>query len=105
MAACEGIHISLVFQHYEGAFNGRIFSPDVPPPVYFQNAPVCRNFSEFVPDTITMRLKEGSMLLLGKIGETSPPRVLIALSVEQVKPRLILFMRAVNLFVVTLPFL
>lgn len=100
----DGVHIPSFFQHYEGVFNGRVLNSVIPPPMYFQNAPVCQEYSDFISDTITMRLKEGSMLLLGKVGEVPPPRVLNALSIEPIKPRLILSMRAVNLFCSDNPF-
>ena len=44
------------------------------------------------------------MILLGRLGEVSPPRVINALSVEPTKPRLINSMRAVNLFCRDTPF-
>jgi hypothetical protein len=99
-----GCNLPSFFQHFEGNFNGRVLNFVTPPPMYFQNAPVCQKYSGFISDTITVRLKEGSMLLLGKIGEVPPPRVLNALSVEPIKPRLILSMRAVNLFCNDNPF-
>jgi hypothetical protein len=100
----DGVDIPSFFRQYKGIFNGRVLNSVVPPPMYFQNAPVCQEFSDFITDTILMRLKEGSMLFLGKVGEVPPPRVLNALSVEPLKPRLILSMRAVNLFCSDNPF-
>ena len=44
------------------------------------------------------------MLCLGRVGESPPPRVVNALSIEPIKPRLILSMRAVNLFCRDTPF-
>ena len=86
----DGVHLPSFFRHYEGNFNGRVLNSVVPPPMYFQNAPICQEYSDFISDTITMRLKEGSMLFWGKVGEVPPPWVLNALSIEPIKPRLIL---------------
>ena len=100
----DRVHIPSFFQHYRGTFNGRSLDSDIPPPMYFQNAPICWDFQDFISDTILKRLEEGSMLCLGRVGEVPPPRVVNALSVEPIKPRLILSMRAVNLFYIH-PFL
>ena len=71
----------------------------IPPPMYFQNdRERCFEFKDFVTQTILQRLYEGSMKWLGRVGVDPPPKVVNALSVEPTKPRLILSMRAVNLF-------
>ena len=100
----RGVHIPDFFQHYSGVFNGRVFDSIIPPPMYFQNAPICREYKDFISQTILKRLEEGSMVCLGKVGESPPPRVVNALSIEPIKPRLILSMRAVNLFCKDTPF-
>ena len=101
----NGVHIPDFFQHYSGTFNGRIFDSDIPPPMYFQNDSVrCHEFKGFIRDTILKRLEEGSMRYLGRVGVDPPPYVVNALSVEPTKPRLILSMRAVNLFCKDTPF-
>ena len=100
----NGIHIPNFFQHYKGTFNGRTFDSDVPPPMFFQNDSVCHEFKDFISTTILKRLAEGSMKCLGRVGVDPPPYVVNALSVEPTKPRLILSMRAVNLFCKDTPF-
>ena len=100
----DGVHIPSFFQHYQGTFNGRSFDSAVPPPMYYQNAPICLEYSKFITETILKRLEEGSMLCLGEVGVAPPPRVVNALSIEPIKPRLIFSMRAVNLFCKDTPF-
>lgn len=100
----DGVHIPGFFEHYSGTFNSRVFDSDVPPEMFFQNAPVCLEYKEFITDTILKRLEEGSMLCLGQVGVSPPPKVVNALSIEPIKPRLILSMRAVNLFCRECPF-
>ena len=100
----DGVHVPSFFQHYTGLFNGRFFDSVIPPPMYFQNAPICWDYDDFISTTIIKRLEEGSMLCLGRVGEVPPPRVVNALSIEPIKPRLILSMRAVNLFCKDTPF-
>ena len=100
----DGVHIPSFFEHFQGEFNGRYFNSVVPPPMYFQNSPVCLEFVDFISGTILKRLQEGSMRVLGRVGVDPPPRVVNALSVEPTKPRLVLSMRAVNLFCRDCPF-
>lgn len=100
----DGVHIPSFFQHYKGVFNSRNFDSDVPPHMYFQNSPICWEYRDFITETVLKRLEEGSMICLGRVGEAPPPRVVNALSIEPIKPRLILSMRAVNLFCRDTPF-
>ena len=101
----SGVHIPSFFQHYEGVYKGRSFDSVVPPPMYFQNDDErCSQFRDFISSTILQRLKEGSIRYLGRVGVDPPPRVVNALSVEPTKPRLVLSMKAVNLFCKPCPF-
>ena len=99
-----GVDIPSFFQPYKGIFNGRVLDSARPPPMFFQNSDICFQFQDFITQTILKRLEEGSMLCLGRVGKDPPPRVVNALSVEPTKPRLILSMRAVNLFCRECPF-
>ena len=100
-----GVSVPSFFQHYEGSYKSRSFNSVVPPPMYFQNdAERCEEFKVFITTTILQRLKEGSIKWLGRVGVDPPPRVVNALSVEPTKPRLILSMKAVNLFCRDTPF-
>ena len=101
----NGCDIPSFFQHFKGPFGkSRFFDSATPPAMYFQNSPVCAEFTDFISDTICLRLEEGSMKCVGRVGVDPPPYVVNALSVEPIKPRLILSMRAVNLFCRDTPF-
>ena len=100
-----GVDIPSFFQHYEGVYKRRSFNSVVPPPMYFQNdTERCHEFKDFISTTILQRLKEGSIKWLGRVGVDPPPYVVNALSVKPTKPRLILSMKAVNLFCRDTPF-
>jgi hypothetical protein len=99
-----GVHIPSFFEHFKGVHNGRSFDSVIPPPMYYQNDTKCYDWVDFISETILKRVEEGSMVLLGQLGRVTPPRVINALSVEPIKPRLILSMRAVNLFCRDTPF-
>ena len=94
----HGVHLPGFFRPFKGEFNGRVFDSAVPPSMFFQNDSRCLDFLDFISSTILKRLEEGSVVYLGRVGVDPPPRVVNALSVEPTKPRLILSMRAVNLF-------
>ena len=101
----DGVHVPSFFQHLKGEFNGRVFDSSIPPPMFFQNdRERCLEFKDFITETILQRLYEGSMKWLGRVGIDPPPKVVNALSVEPTKPRLILSMRAVNMFCKDTPF-
>ena len=101
----EGVHIPSFFQHFCGEFGRRRFNSSSPPRMYFQNDTArCREFKDFITNTITLRLREGSIRCVGTVGVDPPPHVVNALSVEPIKPRLINSMRAVNLFCRDAPF-
>ena len=93
-----GVHLPDFLVPFKGELNGRSFDSDVPPPMLFQNDSRCLDFKDFITETITKRIEEGSIMYLGRVGVDPPPRVVNALSVEPTKPRLILSMKAVNLF-------
>ena len=78
--------------------------PTFPLLCFFQNDSCCAEWTDFISSTILQRLKEGSIRYLGRVGVDPPPYVVNALSVEPTKPRLILSMRAVNLFCQDKPF-
>ena len=72
--------------------------------MFFQNDSRCLDYVDFITSTILLRLEEGSMKLWGRVGVDPPPKVVNALSVEPIRPRLILSMKAVDLFCKDMPF-
>ena len=72
--------------------------------MYFANAPICKNVIPFINETITKRLVEGSVELVGEVLNTNPPRCVNALSIEPKKPRLVLSIKGPNLWCKDTPF-
>ncbi len=77
----HGVNLFDFFQPFKGE-SGRYFSSAFPSEMYFLNAPICQEYVHFINDTITKRLKEGSVSVLGRIHEVSAPRCVNALTVE-----------------------
>ena len=101
---CEGVDMYDFFRPFQGSYRGRNFDSDIPPAMYFANAPVCKEFVPFINETILKRIKEGSIELLGPVHAVDPPRCVNALSVEPSKPRLVLSMKGPNLWCKDTPF-
>ncbi|XP_038045151.1 uncharacterized protein LOC119719725 [Patiria miniata] len=99
-----GVDLFEFFQPYQGKYRGRDFNSETPPHMYFPNAPICKQFVPSINDTITKRLIEGSVELLGAVHEVSPPKCVNALSIEPSKPRLVLSMKGPNLWCKDTPF-
>ena len=72
------------FVKFEGSFQGQVYSgssprpPPLPPPrAFFPNSKSCPAFSEFISKTILERMANGSLSVWGKVGEVSPPHLVI----------------------------
>jgi hypothetical protein len=102
----EGIDLYDFFTPFVGEYKGRQFDSMVPPCMYFQNAPNCGEYQDFVEEAITKGLRNGAIRCMGKMGRDPPPRVVnpISVNVESTKKRLVLSMKGVNLFCKDCPF-
>jgi len=92
------------FKPYKGNFKGRHFDSALPPCMYFPNAKVCEQFGDFIARTLEERMRNGSLTVLGKVGECDPPYLILPLTVEPTKPRLCHDERFLHLWIVDSPF-
>jgi hypothetical protein len=76
----------------------------MPPPTVFNNHLSCKPFASFITDSILARIGTGAISLWGKVGEVSPPHLVMPLTVEPRKPRLCNDDRFLNLWTVDRPF-
>jgi len=65
---------------------------------------VCEQFGDFIARTLEERMRNGSLTVLGKVGECDPPYLILPLTVEPTKPRLCHDERFLNLLIVDSPF-
>ena len=98
------MNINKYIVHYAGDFWGQTYDDDFPPPRLFNNSTRCRNFVDFITETITERLKNGSISCLGKVGTVSPPHIVAPLTVEPTKPRLCINLMYLNNWIRDVPF-
>ena len=89
---------------YKGTFAGQLYDSPSPPAREFPNSRVCSEFQEFIDATISDRVRNGSLLFWGNVGEVQPPHLVMPITVEPTKPRMCHDERFLNLWVRDLPF-
>ena len=100
----NGVDIADFFSHFKGNFKGQSYDCPLPPKRFFQNSAPCKNHLPFIAAELCERLKNGSLRLLGKLGECSLPHIVMPLTVEPSKPRLCHDERFLNLWMKNMPF-
>ena len=99
-----GVDVKEFFTELKGSFQGRVYSSPLPPRALFLNNRSCQAFSEFISNTILERVANGSLSVWGKVGEVSPPHLVMPITVEPSKPRMCHDERFLNLWIKDLPF-
>ena len=84
----NGVNLYDFFVHFKGSYKGVHYDHDIPPTFYAPNLPSCKGFGEFIARTLEDRIRNGSIKLLGKIGECPAPRLIMPITVEPNKPRM-----------------
>ena len=74
------------------------YDSDQPPHRFFKNNLSCKQFGGFVRTTLLSRLKSGAISLVSKVGQVSPPHIVLPLTVEPTEPRLCHDARYLNLW-------
>ncbi|XP_069101991.1 uncharacterized protein [Argopecten irradians] len=100
----SGVDIHGFFRPFKGNFKGKAYNSPMPPSAYFENSPSCEKFSDFVVQSLTDRVKNGSLRVVGKVGECDPPHLVLPLTVEPSKPRLCHDERFLNQWIKDSPF-
>ena len=100
----DGVDVNPFFAPYKGDFQGKFYDSPIPLSACFPNSKSCEEFTDFISSTISQRLANGSISLWGKVGECTPPYLVMPLTVEATKPRLCHDERFLNLWVKDSPF-
>lgn len=100
----DGVDIVQFFQHFKGNFKGESYDSDSPPKKYFQNAPICKRYVNFICEALCEKIASGSIHVLGRLGECTLPTLIMPLTVEPTKPRLCHDDRFINLWTKDNPF-
>ena len=75
-----------------------------PPTRVFKNHYSCKQFSQFVTETILKRIETGAIRVWGKVGVGAPPYLVLPMTIEPQKSRLCIDARFLNLWMVDTPF-
>jgi hypothetical protein len=75
----SGVDVSAFFQHFKGNFQGKALNHDTPPRSTFRNHKSCAQYSTEITAQLEERLRNGSLNLLGKVGEVEPPKLVMPL--------------------------
>ena len=98
------------FRRFRGRFGGRSYDCNEPPPRVFRNnwpdglTSTGQTAEEWALEKIRVDVASGALICVGKVGEVAPPRVVLPLSVEMAKPRLIHDARFTNCWCESRPF-
>lgn len=71
---------------------------------FFQNAPICKQFKEFICSELYERIPTESFSVVGKVGECELSLIIMPLTVEPTKPRLCHDDSNINLWTKDTPF-
>ncbi|CAG2246538.1 unnamed protein product [Mytilus edulis] len=100
----QGVDIRPMFKHFKGNFRGRCYDSSLPQPAYFQNSASCKGFEKFLCDTLLERIANGSLTVIGRVGECDPPLLVLPITIEPSKPRMCHDERYLNLWIKDFPF-
>ena len=100
----KGIDITAFCRPFKGVFKGVEYECPTPPRKTFKNHPSCKQFRNFISETLSQRLKTGAVVVWGKVGEVQPPHLVLPITVEPSKPRLCIDARFLNLWMKDTPF-
>ena len=88
----------------KGYFQGKYIDSAIPPRNIFPNARNCTNHEVFISSCVIDRVRNGSLLVHGKVSSTEPPHLIMPITVEPTKPRMCHDERFLNLWIKDSPF-
>ena len=100
----NGVRLESMFRRFKGNFKGKSYDSPLPEPNYFPNAKICEEHVSFIVRTLEERIEDGSMSVIGKVGECDPPYLVLPITIEPSKPRMCHDERYLNLWVRDFPF-
>lgn len=99
-----GVDIQEFFTPFKGTFQGRSYDSPIPPRIVFPNARNCQDHEGFISNCIFERVRNGSLLVVGKVGFVDPPHLVMPITIEPTKPRMCHDERFLNLWIKDCPF-
>lgn len=100
----DGVDVWSFLIPFKGTFGGRCYDTQCPPSLEIPNNESCYKFKDFINSTVRERVRTGSLLFWGHVGQVKPPHLVMPITVETTKPRMCHDERFLNLWVRDLPF-
>ena len=94
----SGVNIRKFMKPFKGVSKNVAYDSPSPPKKVFKNHPSCEPFPSFISDSLSQRIESGAVRMWGRVGEVSPPWLVLPLTVEPQKPRLCIDARFLNLW-------
>lgn len=101
----DGVDVSTYFNLYKGTFAGQDYDSPYPAPREFKHSPSCEKLKDFVDSTLNERVRTGSLLFWGFIGQVQSPHLVMPITVEPTKSLMCYDERFLNLWIRDLPLL
>ena len=84
-----GINIHEFIVPFHGTYRRKSYHHSFPPDAIFPNNKSCIPHAQVISTEIEKKITMGAMTVLGRIEEVPPPRIVMPLSTEPSKPRLV----------------
>ena len=84
----NGVDVTKFFRPFTGSYKGKNYECSTPLRCVVPNHMSCKPFTSFISNTLINRLRSGAISLWGKVGQCTPPHLVLPLTVEPSKPRL-----------------
>ena len=95
----DKVNVTSFVVPFKGKFERKFFNSPFPPKMEFPNNPICAQFEEFTSSTIIDRVKNGSLVFWGRVGQVEAPHLVMPITVEPSKPRICHDERFLNLWI------
>lgn len=100
----DGVDLYEFMVPFKGTYGGRQYDSPEPPGRIFKNNKSCEGFTQFIADTLEERITNGSLEVVGRVGECQPPKIVSPITIEPTKPRLCINLRYLNSWMKDTPF-
>ena len=80
----NGVDVTKFFRPFKCSYKGKNYECSSPPPRIFPNHLSCKPIASLISDALLDRLRPGAISLWGKVGECTPPHLVMPLTVEPI---------------------
>ena len=95
----NGVDVFDFFTPFNGTFQGKTYYSNLPPRMCFPVSVACHPFKDFITATIKDRICNGSINVVGRVGEVEPPHLAMPITVEPRKSRMCHDERFINCWI------